>query len=308
MVCLRAMRYCIISDPIARLPNGEPVVDSSGQVKLQKGTVEFRFTQDPFPLYPGESLKGSIQDVPVVPANSAFLLEASIDFVDEEGSKRVAGEQWTFEGPATYYPRKEVLVVKIIDGEKIEPNTALCMRASRNCVDRSGNKRIFGERWLVRNPGIYIPGAYEEVIEKRKAHKLDEMATIRVKALITHIDDFGKKRKCGDEWLITAADADSHICSVNEEFVETVYATVLNSHEYCVVNNPVDDNGVPQLGRKKLVRGETAFFLRPEESLNMGVQSSFILGDEDGLIVQADEQFVDEVESNLECGEDEGPA
>ncbi|CAL8071868.1 unnamed protein product [Calicophoron daubneyi] len=309
MICLPPMKYCIISNPVVKSEAGAPVLDNTGQVKLKKGDVEYRFSQDPFPLYPGEALFGEIADVPVVAANTALRLEAVTDFKDGD-QERVAGEQWMFEGPATYYPRKEVTVIKSETGHEIAPNTALCMRATKDCVDHNGNTRTYGELWLVKTPGVYLPGAYEEVVETRKAFNLNEKIALHVRALVPHVDEFGKNHKYGDEWLITSDDTDSHICSVNEEIVGTVDITVLTAHQYCVILNPVDEKGLPQLGRKKLVRGEKSFFLKPGESLQSGVEDSYILQNDEGLMLRAEERFVDEFESvspESEGGEGEPP-
>ncbi|CAL8071860.1 unnamed protein product [Calicophoron daubneyi] len=311
MICLPPMKYCVISNPVVKSEAGEPILDNSGQVKLKKGDVEFRFSQDPFPLYPGEALKGDIEDLPVVAPNRALRLEAVTDFTDSNGTKRVAGEQWMFEGPATYYPRKEVKIVRPEVGQKIEPNTALCMRAVKNCVDRSGKPRVYGEQWLVQTPGVYLPGAYEEVVERRKAYNLTEKVALHVKALTAHTDEFGKSHKYGDEWLITSEDTDSHICSVNEEVVGLVEIIVLTVHQYCVVLDPVDEKGVPQLGQKKLIRGEKSFFLKPGETLRAGVEDSYILQDDEGLVLRALERFADDSDlgsSDTESDEGEPPA
>jgi len=47
------------------------------------------------------------------------------------------------------------------------------------------------------------------------------------------------------------------------------------------------------LEKKKLVKGELSFFLRPEESLVSGIQDVFVLGEEEGLVLRATEEFED---------------
>jgi major vault protein len=39
--------------------------------------------------------------------------------------KRLVGEEWLFEGPATYFPRAEVQVVEIVTALIIKDNQAL---------------------------------------------------------------------------------------------------------------------------------------------------------------------------------------
>lgn len=49
--------YCIIKNPVVRDETGNAVADEHGQAKLRHGDVEIRLEkEDPFPLYPGESL------------------------------------------------------------------------------------------------------------------------------------------------------------------------------------------------------------------------------------------------------------
>ena len=55
--------------------------------------------QDPFPLFPGEILKQMVTQLKVVPANTALRLRAVLDFVEGAGNKRIAGDEWLFEGP-----------------------------------------------------------------------------------------------------------------------------------------------------------------------------------------------------------------
>lgn len=60
---------------------------------------DIRLAQDPFPLYPGEVLKQGVTGLRVVMANSAIRLRAMLDYESESGEKRVAGDEWLFEGP-----------------------------------------------------------------------------------------------------------------------------------------------------------------------------------------------------------------
>lgn len=86
--------------------------EPTGQVKLRHGDQEIRFSQDPFPLYEGESC-GPVQPLQVVQENTALVLRAKRSFFDKYGKvDRRAGEQWLFKGPQTYYPQVEVEVVR----------------------------------------------------------------------------------------------------------------------------------------------------------------------------------------------------
>ncbi len=67
--------------------------------------------------------------------------------------------------------------------------------------------------------------------------------------------------------------------------------TVLNSRQYCVVLDPVGSDGKPQLGKKKLVKGEKTFFLQPGERLAKGIQDVYVLEEDEGLILRCTESF-----------------
>ena len=101
-------------------------------------------------------------------------LKAVLDFVDENGKKYIAGDEWLFEGPGTYIPRKEVIVEEQIRATVIKPNQAIRLRARKECHDRNDEARFTGEEWLVKQTGAYLPGAYEEVISIVEAYVLTE--------------------------------------------------------------------------------------------------------------------------------------
>ena len=48
--------------------------------------------------------KKAIKAQPVIKANSALRLRATLDHTDETGKKRETGEMWQLEGPLLYYP------------------------------------------------------------------------------------------------------------------------------------------------------------------------------------------------------------
>lgn len=97
----------------------------------------------------------------VVAANSALRLKAVLDFEDETThEQRRAGDEWLFEGPATYIPRKEVSVEEQIRATVIGPNQAIRLSAKKEIVDRTGQRRVTGEEWLIKKTGAYLPLAY----------------------------------------------------------------------------------------------------------------------------------------------------
>lgn len=293
MIIVPPRHFCVIKNPVVRDEDGEIVRDVMGQIKLHHADSEVRFAQDPFPLYPGEKLEATIKPLRVVNAMTALRLRVTRDFKDGE-INRIAGDNFLFEGPGTYLPRKEVEVVSEVTAEVIRPNEALKLRALRSTVDRDGKNRVAGEEWLVRRSGDYLPGAYEEVVERISATVLTETTAVQVQALKSFKDQLGMNRKNGEEYLITLADMESFIPEVYEKIVGIVDITILTSRQYCVILNPIGDDGKPQLGHKKLVKGEKSFFLKPREELEYGIQDMYVLGDDEGLVLRANEGYKDD--------------
>lgn len=302
--------YCLIENPVLRDENGNPVADEHGQIKLRYGDAEIRFAQEPFPLYPGEELAGEIQQLQVVERNQALRLRAIRDFshlmtvtVDGETVtqtiNRLAGDEWLFEGPGTYIPRVEVQVVEVVSAKVIKSNQALRLLARQTCTDRQGHRRRAGEEWLVREEGAYLPGVDEEVISLINAYILTEKTALHLKAKRTFTDVFGRQRKAGDEWLVTFADAEIHIPDVYEEVVGAVKITTLGDREWCIVVNPIDENGKPQLGMQEVRQGRISFFLHPGESLENGIQKVYVLGEQEALLLKAKEAFSEGEGDNL---------
>ncbi|XP_037113240.1 major vault protein-like [Syngnathus acus] len=133
-------------------------------VKLKHADLDIRLTGNPFPLHPGEKIQQDVTPLQVVHPNTALRLQALINFMDGT-ERRVAGTEWLFEGPGTYIPRKEVVVLETIEATVIGENQPIRLRARQEGVDRRGVLRVTGEEWLVRKAGVYLPGAHEEVID-----------------------------------------------------------------------------------------------------------------------------------------------
>ncbi|XP_071945431.1 major vault protein-like [Antedon mediterranea] len=293
MIMVPPRNYCIIENPAQKDKDGAVVLDKTGQIKLSHADQEIRLSQDPFPLFPGEVLKQAVSPLKVVPANCALRLRAVLDYEDASGEKRVAGDEWLFEGPGTYIPRKEVAVDETIRATIIKPNQAIKLRARKETQDREGNLRVTGEEWLVKKVGAYLPGAYEEVVDVVNAYVLTEKKALHLRANRTFSDSKGVKRKNGEEWLIKMEDNEAHIPDVYEEVVGVKDIITLNNRQYCVILDPVGADGKPQLGQKKLSKGEKSFFLMPGEKLEKGIQNVFILGEDEGIILRANEGFKD---------------
>ncbi|AWP19490.1 putative major vault protein [Scophthalmus maximus] len=300
MIIVPPRHYCVVANPVSRDDNGQVLFDQSGQAKLRHADLEIRLSQDPFPLYPGEDVQQDVTALQIVYPDTALRLQALLDFQETGGEKRVAGDEWLFEGPGTYIPRKEVAVLETIKATVIRENQAIRLRARKEGVDRGGVQRVTGEEWLVSKVGAYLPGAHEEVIDIVNAFILTDKKALHVRALRPFKDTGGRDRRTGEEWLVTMADREAHIPSVAEEVVGVVDVTTLSSRQYCVILDPVGPDGKPQLGQKRVVKGERSFFLQPGELLEHGIQDVYVLSEEEGLVLRAVEAFNDTEELDEE--------
>uniref|UniRef100_A0AAY5KHU2 Major vault protein n=1 Tax=Esox lucius TaxID=8010 RepID=A0AAY5KHU2_ESOLU len=296
MIMVPPRHYCVVLNPVTRDDNGQVQFDQSGQAKLRHADLEIRLTQEPFPLYPGEEIQQGNMPLSLCVSNTALRLQALLDFEEEGGEKRVAGDEWLFEGPGTYIPRKEVSVLETIKATVIRENQAIRLRARKEGVDRSGVHRVTGEEWQVSKVGAYLPGAHEEVLDIVNAFILTDKKALHVRAVRPFRDAGGRDRRTGEEWLVTVAEREAHIPSVSEEVVGVVNVTTLSSRQYCVILDPVGVDGKPQLGQKRVIKGERSFFLQPGEHLEAGIQDVYVLSEEEGLVLRAVEAFNDTYE------------
>ncbi|XP_075871436.1 major vault protein [Nelusetta ayraudi] len=305
MTMVPPRHYCVILNPVARDQENKALFDPSGQAKLRHADLEIRLTQEPFPLYPGEEIQQDVHPLQIVFPDTALRLQALLDFVEDGGERRVAGDEWLFEGPGTYIPRKEVSVVESIKATVIRENQAIRLRARKEFQDRSGVRRVTGEEWLVRKVGAYLPAAHEEVVDIVNAFVLTDKKALHVRAVRAFKDVGGRERRTGEEWLVTLAEREAHVPSVAEEVVGVVEVTTLSRRQYCVVLDPVGPDGKPQLGQKKVVKGERSFFLQPGEHLECGIQEVYVMSEEEGLVLRAVEAFQDLDQDHVDDDDDD---
>eukprot|EP00735_Rhodelphis_limneticus_P000836 TRINITY_DN11364_c0_g1::TRINITY_DN11364_c0_g1_i1::g.26488::m.26488 TRINITY_DN11364_c0_g1::TRINITY_DN11364_c0_g1_i1::g.26488 ORF type:complete len:515 (+),score=85.53,sp/Q5EAJ7/MVP_STRPU/42.55/6e-96,sp/Q5EAJ7/MVP_STRPU/29.52/4e-07,Vault/PF01505.13/3.5,Vault/PF01505.13/9.8e-06,Vault/PF01505.13/3.6e-10,Vault/PF01505.13/7.2e-12,Vault/PF01505.13/10,Vault/PF01505.13/0.00016 TRINITY_DN11364_c0_g1_i1:84-1628(+) len=320
MITIPPLSYCIIENPVllksivvestSTEPNNSQITSSNqsqegwsawkdrvqyepnGQGILRHSENEIRFHQEPYPLYPGESILGKIEALEIIPENSGLLLKAKCDTV-VGGEAQPAGSEWVFKGPATYIPHVDVAITKRLSAYVLKANQALHLRARQNCLDQTGLKRITGEEWMVVDTaGAFIPGPYEEVLKQVDAEILTPEVALHLRAVRNFVDVFGKERKAGDEWIVTSQDTEAYIPSPAETLVRRLSQVSLSRTQYCVVTDPVGDDGRPQRGLKKLIKGETRFFPQPGESVS-DVKDAVVLGIHQALYVTAKEDFVD---------------
>ncbi|XP_019849381.1 PREDICTED: major vault protein-like isoform X1 [Amphimedon queenslandica] len=209
---------------------------------------------------------------------------------------RKAGDEWQLRGPLTYLPKSEEQVVKMVSPIIITPGHAVRLRARQAFTDAKGIYRCTGEEWLVRDIGAYLPDVYEEVVEEVDAYTLTPNNALHIRANCNFTDQFGRGRRIGEEWLVKYDDTESYIPDVTEEVVNEVQLTVLSHHQYCVVVNPLGDDGRPRLGCRELRKGPKTFFLHPGEKFERGIQDAIILESDEALLVTAQEEFDDDTE------------
>jgi len=88
-------------------------------------------------------------------------------------------------------------------------------------------------------------------------------------------------------------DSETHIPDAYEEVVGAEDIITLTARQYCVVLNPVEE-GVPQLGKKRLEKGPKNFFLLPGEILEENkIKEAIVLMAEQALNVRATEEFME---------------
>ena len=267
------------------------IFDKHKQIKINIGDSEIRTSLDyiePFPLYPGETLS-KIEQIPVVSRDCAIKLESLRDFVDRDGKKRVAGDEWLEFGPKLFIPRVEIKIVENISPLTISSNQALKVRAQRDTKDHKHTERNAGEEWLIRDRGFYIPGIDEAIVTIVDGRIINETTALLLEAKQTFTDIYGVERKAGEQWLVTSENASTHIVDVHEIFISSLQITILREDEFCYILNPKDERGQNQLGKKISFQGPRSFFLQPGEEIISGIQKVFILGEDEALLLRAEE-------------------
>eukprot|EP01129_Flabellula_baltica_P015007 TRINITY_DN7386_c0_g1_i1.p1 TRINITY_DN7386_c0_g1~~TRINITY_DN7386_c0_g1_i1.p1 ORF type:complete len:424 (-),score=99.02 TRINITY_DN7386_c0_g1_i1:10-1281(-) len=301
MVVIPPRHYAIVEDPVIKTVDeyGQEVIvtDYVGQPKLRHGATEIRLEQPPFPLYPGERLKGRVTQLQFVGYNAALQLECTDDVYVENGDGekelKIAGSTWMFYGPDTYIPQENVKIVHTVTATIIKPSQALKLKALVNFVDRTGTARVAGEQWLYTKEGAFIPDVEEEIVNVETAHILTDKRALHVEALYNFMD--GEiERFSGDRWLVTKEDCDEYIPHVNAKVVnQNVTINTLTKRQWCVITHPYNEETKKnEYGRKKMIRGESTFFLHPNEEMGP-ISQVYVLGAESALKVRALENFRD---------------
>ncbi|KAK3739812.1 hypothetical protein QZH41_009060 [Actinostola sp. cb2023] len=203
---------------------------------------------------------------------------------------------WQLKGPLTYKPTPYAeITTSGVQASIIHPREALELTAKQDLIDKKGKKnRVTGEVWLVREPGAYLPGIFEQVTGIVQACTLTQDIALHMLAKQTSVDALGKKRFAGDEWLVTVNESESYIPEVSETLVQEVSNTVVTKDEYCVVVDPIDSKGKNKLGLRELRKGVVCFFLHPGEKLENGIQKAHLLEADEALVLSAKDKFTDD--------------
>ncbi len=320
MIVIPNLHYVRILNPVLRDEKNSVIFDKLGLPKYRWSKTEYRTRQDfpnPFPLYSEEILLDKngnklnsnnenpdsakyLNQLRYVEDLSYLVLQANVRFTEVTGKSenitRNPGDSWVFYGPSYYLPRYEVEVVKEQKCRIIKDNQALVLRAKNDFKDRNGIQRKTGEKWLMREKGAYLQDVEEEVERVDDAQILDDQTSLLLRADFDFKDFYGNERKAGEEWLITSEISNSHIVDIFEELINIQSKIVLKNDEYCIICNPFDVKTKSNImGSYKLIKGVDSFFLNPGETLqNDKVEKVHILDENEGFLVQARENFVDE--------------
>jgi len=305
MIVIPPRHFVIISNPVVKRMTKEEkwevVCDKFGQAILRHGDQEVRLEQEPFPLYPGEVISERVRPLEVVEPNTALRLQATRDFEDRyaKDSKgrplmHKAGEEWYFEGPATYIPQPEVRIVNTTKATVVQPGQALRLTTRHNFTDRTDKQRLAGSEWHYSQEGFFLPDIREQILKVEQPTILTDKTALHLRAEHHFVDCFGIERLAGSEWLVTNKMTEAHIPHVFAKVVGTVNITTLGKREWMVIQNPVDESGRPQYGKKLLLKGEKNFFLHPGELFEHSVpQQVYVLTADKALLVQSIKSFTD---------------
>ncbi|KYQ91565.1 hypothetical protein DLAC_07332 [Tieghemostelium lacteum] len=283
--------YAIIENPVIKDKTGKIVMDDYNQAKLKRGQKEIRFEQDPFPLYPGETMLGDFKQLEILVNGEAFVIKALFDFYcDLHKVERKAGDEWLFSGPATYVPRIEEKIIEKRSSIIVKPHQALKLKAKNEFVDKVFKvNRKTGDEWLMDKEGPYILDAYEKLLETVDPVVLDFKTAVIIKAN-QKFNDNGVERKKNEMWLLTDEDTTLYIPPPSVTIEKVVPLTVLTHREFCILSNPMNEQGVSQIGDKKLIKGPAKFFTKPMESVSR-IEEIRVLSPEDSIYCAVNEDF-----------------
>ncbi|ESO90246.1 hypothetical protein LOTGIDRAFT_123412 [Lottia gigantea] len=295
MVKVPPGHYCIILNPMRYIQVIQIMEISKYEAgkfcELKMGQSEVRLNGEPFPLYPGESLYGAenfgktskdyssaIKPLPVIPANHALSVTALVDH-DDGGVVRRAGDMWHIEGPITYIPTVEAEINKIVEPVVIKMDQVLRLSAKQDCIDSSGRRRVTGEEWYITEQGAYLQGVHENFLGLEEKITLTPDTGYHLGATERLTDFMGKHRLPGEAWLVTGEQTDLIIPQIEQSLVlyrlSITEIFQVNKRDACLL---------------------TYIIIVPGEKLESGIQNTRILSADETLVLQAIEDFTDDLE------------
>jgi len=317
MIKIPPNKYIRISDPVIRDENGEVVMEEGfSQAKLKFGDEEIRTYDnypDPFPLYPGETVKEKLKDAVILSDLDCVKLFALRDFYCDRLNRDIlTGETYIIRGPGVYFGKVEEEVIEFTSAHIVRPNTALLLQAERDLIDSDRVERKSGDMWLVREIGPYFLGPYETLVNTVQGKIINDNQALRIQAKNSFVDVYGVERSAGEIWLITTDISSTHIEDVHEKILDIQEKIVLTRWQYCIILDPVEfiekkseekkqiKKGINQFGKKILRKGEASFFLMPGERLMENrIYENIILASDQALLVKAIENYQDEYGKHL---------
>jgi len=110
----------------------------------------------------------------------------------------------------------------------VEKNHAIRLKALRNFAIEEDGKKLehqAGDEWLFRGPGTYIPRVEVEEIERVEAVVVKQLEALQLRARRATVDQTGKARKAGEEWLVRSFGA--YLPGVDEQLVCVQKASII---------------------------------------------------------------------------------
>lgn len=102
----------------------------------------------------------------IIGADRALKLQARKGFIDRNGIKRKAGEEWLERQQGAYLPTVDEKVVALVEPQSLLQTRALHLRAIDTFKDVYGIARKAGEEWLVTHEMAekHLQDVYEEIV------------------------------------------------------------------------------------------------------------------------------------------------
>jgi len=143
-------------------------------------------------------------------------------------------------------------VVSVTKAVVLPPGHALRLTTHHNFTDRTGTPRLAGSEWHYTQEGFFLPSIHETILKIENPHILTDKTALHLRAEHHFTDCFGIERPAGSEWLVTNSMTATHIPHVNAKVMGIVNIISLGRRQSALIQNPVDETGKPQYGKKFL--------------------------------------------------------